>query len=298
MPAFVEHLAETLARAEQQHANALRLHAERLADLPVIRPFDVREPEQRALPRLELPEEARHVVPQLAAIDDRRRPRTSDVEAHAIALRLAEVIEREIRRRAKDVATHVIVALEARIRAQKTEERLLQQIVRGRGVAGHPEDVRPETTGRLPVERFELRFVHRPLRCAPAAAAWSPWSGAGNAIASANMTIRARRYDTVSGWTSEVRDVMVLEQSPLAREPHRQDDAHEIAEPEREKDAAPGKMIPRSPYLANERMMNARPRKVSTVALRMPLSILSCVISLGADSISPMNCRPPATSGR
>src|SRR5213075_1167325 len=144
--------------------------AERLADFSVIRSFDVREPEQRALTRLELPEEARDVVAQLAAIDDRGRARQERIESQPIAFRLAEVIEREIRRRAKSVAPRVIVALEARIRAQKTEERLLEQIVRGRGVARHPEDVRPETPGRLPVEGFELRFVHWSLGCAPAAA--------------------------------------------------------------------------------------------------------------------------------
>ncbi|HSP35625.1 MAG TPA: hypothetical protein VLU46_15040, partial [Thermoanaerobaculia bacterium] len=82
-------LAQVLARAEQQHADALRLQAERFGDLVVARFLHVREPQQRAFLRLQLGKEARHVVTQVERA--RSGTRFRDGLRDAITLRFAKV---------------------------------------------------------------------------------------------------------------------------------------------------------------------------------------------------------------
>src|SRR6266581_6303108 len=77
---------------------------------------------------------------------------------------LAEVIEHQVRRGFENVVSKMILICDRRIAAQETKERLLQEVVRGRGVACHPKDVGPQPSGCLSVEGFEFRLVHWPLR--------------------------------------------------------------------------------------------------------------------------------------
>src|SRR5579872_5569386 len=90
---FRENAGEALARAEEHDLHRLRLDADGRADFLMRGAFDVREPEERALLRLELGERAHHVVPQVVVSGGRRRVRN----ALAIALHFAVMIEHEIR---------------------------------------------------------------------------------------------------------------------------------------------------------------------------------------------------------
>src|SRR5437867_4666192 len=76
-----------------------------------------------------------------------------------MAFRFAKMIEHQVRGRLEDVVTQVVIVDDRRVASQKSKKRLLQKIVRRRGVAGHAKDVGPDPSGSLSVEGFEFRLV-------------------------------------------------------------------------------------------------------------------------------------------
>src|SRR5512132_1036075 len=146
-------------RAEEEHLDARPRETERLRDLAMVRAFHISQPEEGAVARLERGERAVELVPshrgKLGVRSVRSISDLGDRRNDNAASRLSPPVGGEIRADPVEVSLP-LTAHGRQAGAAEPEIRLLEEVVGERAVAAEPREIRPERTGRLPVERFEL----------------------------------------------------------------------------------------------------------------------------------------------
>jgi len=122
--------------------------------------LNVRQPQERSIPRLELVELPAHrVVRRVASIE--LRLTTKSIEPGCLAFRSPPSIGHEVTRDPEHVATQFLVVQPLNVRAQQTTECVLHDVVGVAAAASRAIDVRPQWARRALVEPRELKLVQR-----------------------------------------------------------------------------------------------------------------------------------------
>jgi len=122
--------------------------------------LDVRQPQERTIPRLELVELLAHrVVWRPTRIE--LRLTAKPIEPRRLSHRLPPAIGHEVPRDPEDITAQLFVVQRPDVGAQQTAEGILHDVVGIARVTNHAVDIRPQRARRALVEPRELDLGQR-----------------------------------------------------------------------------------------------------------------------------------------
>jgi len=122
--------------------------------------LDVRQPQERTIPRLELVELVAHRIVGCGTWIELRLT-TKPIEPRCLAHRPPPAIGHEISRDPEHIAAQVLVVQPIDIRAQQTAEGILHDVVGVARMPNHAVDIRPQRARRALVEPRKLDLGQR-----------------------------------------------------------------------------------------------------------------------------------------